>query len=473
MTTLANSIRGAAASSDRNFAETLGQLAIIALICLSVTTPGIYFSEDLPWMKAEQLLLPIVVAVYVLLALGGYLRTIRFNLMMAAGVAFSVSMLLSMWYGSAVLGHPLLLRDFYEIPKLWYPVVFFSLAYEADLSEAALRRVFAWFCIAMMLVCLYAWAQWFGLGLSFKLNPYFTGGEHIDGGLFRYRRVYSTMGNPNVLGQLLTWAIVAFLMAAIARIGRRTVYLGAALVCSITLAMTGSRYGLMTLLVGIFLIVVMSSTSRRRSIQLVAAILLLPLFYWTFSVIATSDRYSTERYGSLSNPLQMDSLRERLDVLWRDAEEDIARSPLFGHGPAKSAYTGVITDSEYLDVLKEFGIIGFLPYLAYYLIPAIMIWRGLRERSSSRDILDVWFPASTITAHLALVMIITALIMNIGEDTFHNQELQGLLWIWLGLGARASLSLAAASKRITAVSRSRPILATAHRGNAGEFAAQS
>jgi len=57
------------------------------------------------------------------------------------------------------------------------------------------------------------------------------------------------------------------------------------------------------------------------------------------------------------------------------------KSPFLGHGPAKSIFSEVITDSEYLDVLKEFGSVGFFAYLGYYLYPIFVIWAYLRPNS--------------------------------------------------------------------------------------------
>ena len=422
-----------------SLSQHLAKICLILLVCASITAPAITIHQGLPWMKAEQLLLPVILVIYTWLLMAGLARLIRFNWMFLVGAIYTLSIILSIAYGADILRQSVILRDFYEIPKAWLPVVFFTLAYEAELPEESLRRLFAFFAAAVFFICLYAWGQWFGLGITHVLNTFYSGGEHIDVGLERYRRVYSTMGNANVLGQLMTWSIVAFTMAILFRVGSRARNVIVVFACLVTLAMTGSRYGLITTGFGIVLIVLLPSTNRRRRFaQLGILLVLLPVFGWTIASVASRNRATLDRLESLKNPFETDSFRKRLNVLWRDAGSDIAQSPFLGYGPAKTRFTGTFTDSEYLDVLKQFGIIGFLSYIAYYLFPLSLLWKGIRTAWRAGPFFGEWGPATFLTLCLSFVMVITALLMNVGESTFYNQLLQAFLWLWMGLGARSA-----------------------------------
>ncbi|HEY4949287.1 MAG TPA: hypothetical protein VIH88_03050 [Candidatus Acidoferrales bacterium] len=255
--------------------------------------------------------------------------------------------------------------------------------------------------------------------------------------------MYSTMGNANVLGQLMTWAIVAFTMSFLFRVGSRARNILVAFACLVTLAMTGSRYGLLTTAIGVAMIFALpASFNHRRLTQLGLLVLLLPAFVWAFDATVKTNQGNAQRLASLRHPLEVDSLRARLDDLWLDAANDFVRSPFVLYGPAKSYYTGVFTDSEYLDVLKEFGIIGFLPYLAYYFFPIFLLWRGLRAAKCAGPVWEERLPATFLTLRLAFVLAVTALVMNIGESTFYNQLLQAFLWLWLGLGVSCARRVA-------------------------------
>lgn len=434
-----------------NLARIMAQVAIFGLLCVSVTAPAITITESLPWVKAEQLLLPLVVLLYGWLLLSGSARLIRLNGMFVIGALYCFSILLSIWYGAEILHHEVLFRDYYELPKVWLPVIFFTIAYESNLSESSLRRLLNYFALTVSLICLYGWAQFARLGFTYKLNALYSGGTHIDMGLLNHGRVYSTMGNANVLGQLMTWSIAVYTMAFLFGVGSRIRNIVVTFACLVTLAMTGSRYGLLTTAVGLALILVMpSSFGRRRFARLALLIVLLPAFVWAFEATVKTNQGNVQRIASLRHPLEVDSLRARLDDLWLDAADDFLRSPFLGYGPAKIFYTGVFTDSEYLDVLKQFGIIGFLPYLAYYLFPILLLWGGLRASQRAGPAWEDGFPATFLTLRFAFILAVTALLMNIGESTFYNQLLQAFLWLWLGLGANGAQRIAAASACVPA-----------------------
>ena len=411
-----------------------GALATFAgLLCASIVLPAIHIADDLPWVKAEQAFLPFVFLGYVWFLFAGFARTIRPNAMWVVGAIFSVCIATSIWYGADVLHHPVLFRDYYEIPKAMLPVVFYTIGFEAKLTPRFLNRLWQSFSVAIFIVCLYAWAQFLNLGFTYALNTLYSGGEHIDNGLLLHGRVYSTMGNANVLGQLMTWAIAGFLLLFLFRVGNRAINLALIFASSITLAMTGSRYGLITAVLAIVFSTALSlRTSRVRGSNLALLALAVPVVAILFAVTTRTNPGNTERLASLRHPLQADSLRARLDSLWLDAEKDIAQSPIFGYGPAKIFYTGVFTDSEYLDVMKEFGSVGLIAYLAYYFIPMWKLRFGLSPNVRRRHNIDL------ATISFAVVVGLTALAMNFGESTFYNQLLQASVWMWLGLGVQCA-----------------------------------
>ena len=426
-----------------DIAQSSARIYVIALVCLSVLAPPILISPALPWVRAEQLLLLVIFAIYGWFLLAGFARPIRPNGMFLVGALYTICVIFSAGYGYVVLQQRVILSDLYEIPKLWLPVFFFTVAYEAELSEASLRRLLNFFALALLFVCFYAWAQWVGSGASDRLNVHYSAGFHVESTLQYARRVYSTMGNPNVLGQLMTWSIAAFTIATVFRVGSTARNVIVSFACLVTLGMTGSRYALITTALASVLILAMllASASPRRKGRLVLAIGLLLAFGCTIAAVATSNRLTLDRLQSLRNPLQTDSLHERLDSLWRDAGDFFVRSPFLGRGPAKTIFSGVVTDSEYLEVLKEFGVIGFLPYLAYFLFPLYLLWTGLRAGKRCGVELEERLPATFLALRLGFVMAVTALVMNIGMSTFYNLVLQSFLWIWLGLAARAAQSI--------------------------------
>lgn len=422
--------------------QRLAQVAVIAILCISVTAPAISLTPALPYLKAEQLMLPVVFCVYVWLLLAGITKTIHFNGMFLIGFLYCVSNTISIWYGADILGHSVILRDFYELPKVLLPVAFFTLTYEAELSERSLRRLILFFSMAILTVCFYAWAQFAGLSFTYKLNSYYSGGGHIDTALEYAHRAYATMGNPNVLGQLMTWCVILFVLAALFRVGNRYANLLISFACLITLVMTGSRYGLLNVSIGLlFVFGIASLTGQRRMAQVGLLLLLIPVFIWIYETVATSNRQTLARYQTLENPLQIDSLRQRLDNVWQQEWGDFTKSPIVGHGPAKTMYNTGFADSEYLGVLREKGLIGLFLFLGYYAYPLYLIRAGQRATRLCGNSMANESPATLMAVHFTMIMGVLALIMDLGMSTFYSPFLQGFLWLWLGLGARTAESV--------------------------------
>src|SRR5215831_7848242 len=207
-------------SSGTRLRESLAQVTVISLVVLSIfAPPAIMWDPNSFYLKWEVALLPVIFLAYAWLFLTGFVRGIQFNGMFVVGAVYSIAVALSVWYGSVLLGQTVVLRDFYEFPKLWLPVMFFTVAYEARLSEVALRRLVGFFAAALLLVCQYAWGQWGGLGFANWLDTIYVAPEHTQRALDYARRVYSTMGNPNLLGLRMTWSAAACLLAALLRVG--------------------------------------------------------------------------------------------------------------------------------------------------------------------------------------------------------------------------------------------------------------
>lgn len=434
--------------TDACIGQKVAQFTLIPLVCVSILAPFLLLSPSLPAFRVEILLLPVIFFFYGWFLLAGYVGLIRFNGMMVVGAAYALCVLISLTYGAGVLGQTLAPQDFYEFPKLFLPVAFFTLAYEANLSETGLRRLLLALGGSLLLICMYAWAQWANLGFSQGLNDIYTAGEHVDDALVYARRVYSTMGNPNVLGELLVWAIAAFLLAFLGRVVNRVFAMLVVLSVLITLGMTGSRYGLLNAALTVCLVFFMPQAGHQRRRSAFSLLVLLPIFGGAIFLVGVSNPRILERYQTLKNPAATDSTTERFEKLWLDALDDVAKSPLLGRGPAKTTFAGIVTDSEYLDVLKEFGVLGFMAYLAYYLFPLSLVWRGMRSAKASGPALEGFMPANYLVMRLGFVMILTALIMNIGMSTFYNQLLQGFLWMWMGFSARAARNICEAGSSL-------------------------
>lgn len=423
------------------------EIGLISIICLSILAPAIPVTSDFS-LKIEQPLTIAIVAIYGLFLLAGMARPIRLNGLFWVGTLMAFSVCLSLWYGSQVLGHNAIVRDYFEIPKMFLLVTYFTIGYEANLSEDALQRLLNLLSISLLLICIYGWGQFFDFGFTYKLNPLFAGSAHHELGLEHHHRVYSTMGNPNVLGEVLSWCLVLYTMAFLFNVGSRFRNLGTAFICLMTSVMTASRYSLLSSVLGFVMIMSIAGTALRRRAGQVLFILfvLLPLFAWTFTTVELQHRSTFERFNALKHPMEVDSLQERFNKVWIEAAFYFEKSPILGNGPAKQLFLDTYDDCEYLAILKKYGVVGFMPYIAFFLFPLYCVWRGLKVVGGrAGPLVEQHLPLSSLITRFGFAMILMAIFMNIGMSTFYSDTLQGFTFLWFGLAAQCSGRLAEAS----------------------------
>lgn len=200
------------------------------------------------------------------------------------------------------------------------------------------------------------------------------------------------------------------------------------------LFLTGSRSGILSLVI-IILIISFFSKRRKLAMTIVGAVV-LPLLFFSISMLGPSlkDRYLSIIDSSAQNRSTFDA---RIDSLKRTIKT-IAHKPLFGHGIGTSKETNVNliagsherrTHNFYIETLQELGVIGFLIFF-YYIFSIIRVLMRTREYSQ-RIIESSDFLLKTSNACLAWVL------MNLLYDLSCFALLS---WEWYLFGGIASVS---------------------------------
>ncbi|HME13010.1 MAG TPA: O-antigen ligase family protein [Candidatus Acidoferrum sp.] len=419
-------------------AKFLGEAGLILLLCVSITAPAIALGPSWPYIRTETVLLVALIAAYGWTMLTGTVKSARFHPFYVIGTLFAISVSASLTYGTIVLGHELLYRDLFEVLKCWLPVLFFTFAYEAEMSERGIQRLLNYFALATALVCGFGWAQFLNLEIAARLQHFYGDEGHNYLALLLYKRVHSTMANPNVFGEFLSWTLVVYTLAFLFDCGSRLRNLGIGLLCAVTITLTSSRYALLASILGLLLVLGMAMSARGRGAKLAGLLFLVAVFAGVFVVVQRESYFAATRFQELSNPTQVTSLRERLDSLWLDAGDYVVQSPWVGHGPAKAIFEEAYTDSEYLDVMKCYGGIGFVIYGAYYLWPLFRIRRTLRALRFMSPEVEDRLRGNALLTRAGFAMLCMALFMNIGMFTYFNWVLTGFFWMWVGLAVRGA-----------------------------------
>jgi len=417
---------------------TIARLVVFTFLAAILLSPPIQLSRHFPYFRLEQLLLLLVGYGYLLGVLMRAVSPQRFSYLYVWGVLFSVLQIVSLLYGASVLQHQVVRSDYYEVLKVWLVVALFIVGYEARLGEPALRRFFAALGFCTFAVCLFGVAQYLGWSGAETLNPYFATAEHNIRGLTQSGRVYSTFGNANVLGQFLSAAAVCFMLAFLARVGRRLWTGPLGLFVMFCLILTGSRYALVVLVLGLLLLMLGAVTDPRQLLKVASAIILISIFVWILLGTTRGPFIHSERYQELRNPLEESSLRTRIDIMWREGWDEFRISPIVGHGPVKHIFTGTGIDSEYLDILRRYGLLGFTAYISIFLWILLKLKRGLRFTRGLKLSLDSPLRASSVMVQAGFILVVMDLLMNVGMSTYTNFQFGSFFWLFMGVAVRSA-----------------------------------
>lgn len=414
-----------------------GEVSVILLVCVSVVSPNLQFSQQLPMVRLDLLLLVLVTGGFAWLLLAGKVGKLELSRFILIGALFSVSVTVSLIHGAAILHNSIQPNDFYEISKAWVPVAFFVVGYEAKLSERGITSLMNWLAFVTVVICFCGWSQLLNFPLAGELQAIYGDGGHNDRALLVFHRIYATLTNPNVLGEFLSWTLVGYTLAFLYRVGNQARNLFVALLCMVTLTQTGSRYGILAACLGFLIALALARKAVRGLGKTLALLLLLAAFGTAFIGVQRASYFTSQRFEELRNPAQVSSLRDRLDDLWIVASDYFLRSPVLGQGPAKRIFDEAYTDSEYLDILKKFGLAGFAVYLGFYLWPLAQIRRALKWNYRIFPSLDYCLPGNLFSLRFGFLMLCMALFMNAGMYTCFNWYLMCFLWVWTGVSVRS------------------------------------
>jgi O-antigen ligase len=184
-------------------------------------------------------------------------------------------------------------------------------------------------------------------------------------------------------------------------------------VVAYTILITGSRTGLVCLLIGLAgLLVVFRRVNIWGKAVGIVAVLLLASF-----VLGSVSPKTLERSFSVGSEVASGTLNERT-LIWRNAYPVWLDSPVVGHGldafkrMINRNHIDLIGHNSYITIAVEQGIIGLLLFLGVFLSAGIVIWR-------SRRIMDE-----------KLLLSLMLLVLMVGQMSL---DLQDRLFIWIAL----------------------------------------
>lgn len=266
-----------------------------------------------------------------------------------------------------------------------------------------------------------------GYGFYQKMNPAYFRSVWTDEDMFSAIsfRVYSTLENPNVLGEYFLLLIpVGAAMALTAKGWKRAPYLAACALMGVCLILTYSRGCYLGLLfaAAVFLVLL----DRRFLVLGIIAVVLSPL-YLPESVL--------ERFTSIGN-LGDTSTSYRVSI-WMGTLAMLKHYWFCGIGPGSGAFNKVYPEYAYnaitaphshnlfLQITCDTGVCGLLVFLLLLVAYYRMMFTALAGRPRREIKILQIANVSAVTGFL---------VQSMTDYTFYNYRVLLLFWATLGLG---------------------------------------
>ncbi|MTI88633.1 MAG: hypothetical protein FH748_11760 [Balneolaceae bacterium] len=334
-------------------------------------------------------------------------------------IGFIVCVFISTFFGYFTLGVPTSIRDFFEIVTILKYLLVFLTIYSFKITLPEIKQIIYFILFAIIISGIFGLFQYFGvLGLDDITGPLFLQDRiHII-----HKRLTGTYLNPNTYSAILvTGHLIALgLFFFEEEKAKKTLLLIFIALLSIFLLFAGSR----TMIAAYFLVTVIMTLIGAYKAGYKASQILTVLLILVLAFISAISLISYEIFIRLQSGLDIfsdTSFALRL-VAWYLNILIFLQSPIVGWGPAKAIHTTVV-DSEYIFILRRYGVVGFITYLSIYIHPLITAYKQLKNKSK----------ISLLYSSIIFCVIITYLIANLTNTLFHNNQVMDFWMVFLAL----------------------------------------
>lgn len=333
-------------------------------------------------------------------------------------LAFGAAIVLSLNYGKYFLGVPTSINDYFELLKVLKLFIIVITISRFKLSKQEIYRLLYIVVFSFLLSAFIGLLQFYGLfGFDRITAPYYFAERIFD----IYNRMMGTFFNPNTYGTAVTLGIIVTMVLFFYERspGRKLFLVISAGIFAFTIALTQSRTALIVLLISFLSILFLNISRRQLSVKQITAILGFTTFLLLIIVSLLSEQIIT-RFISLADISEDMSWNMRL-LAWYLNMQLFFDSYLLGWGPAKIIHTSIV-DSEYILILRRYGIIGFSIYILTYLIPIVRAYIMSRKEGIKE-----------LIGQIIVVGTLVFLIANITNPLFHEIQFMDFWALMLGV----------------------------------------
>jgi len=197
----------------------------------------------------------------------------------------------------------------------------------------------------------------------------------------QWSRVLGTLSNPNFYGLeiiILLVFMVSNLIYSQSRISKGT-NIFISFLLFITLIFSQSRTALLTLIIVLFYIMVIQAVKGGSKNILKYLAIIIGIIVFTMLLIKFLNL--NYLFDAIKNGANTRSVTQRLDR-WKDAYDLFKLHPVIGIGPVIGTYFSAV-DNEYFHILRNYGAVGLIGHLLFYIYVFIVSFKDVFSYSSN------------------------------------------------------------------------------------------
>lgn len=400
------------------------QRSIAPLLVTSVLLPSISFSERIPNVRLDFV---IIFIAWVLFIFSGFVKGkflhLRINPIFKWYILLGFVVVVSISFSALSRSYYPIGRDYWEIVKLLKYFLIFALISSIDIPVSDLQYYYKIALIIFLITSLIAFMQHINLyNINDTFNLIYSTSKATS------ERVVGTMGNPNEFGALMVMASSLAFSGGLFYKKRSIRFFSffCLIIFFYSLLLTGSRTAFILFIIAICFILCVKYPpilvlKRKRMLQKFLYVLIIGVIISVIIVkLIPSDFFF--RLKSLRDPFSTTSWQAKF-ITWNYVFHLVKSSPIFGWGPCKNLVNFSV-DNEWLLILFRYGILG----LSIFIFWAINILYGLyriRKKYPDKEIV-------VLTVALQATLI-ACLINMIPAAFYHSLQLMSIVSIFLGL----------------------------------------
>lgn len=190
-----------------------------------------------------------------------------------------------------------------------------------------------------------------------------------------YRLKFSLLGSeyfsdPNGLAGRLLFPVLIVIdrVQKKQKVYVRIIYIGILLLCAYFLLLTGSRAGMIAIIIGVFITLLQGFRNKNKWVVISTLVIIVAVY---FGLNYLPSHIVNRIFNFLGYKSVATVQGDRIDI-WKHVLELFVRSPLIGYGGGNAGnalkefygYAKAVHNS-YLSVLCELGLLGFIPWMIF------------------------------------------------------------------------------------------------------------